>query len=98
MKAKLVEERTETNCVFFSVCCVPAPSRFFWFFPILIFSQVHDRLEVLPNARHWRLYALHSQMPTSQQRDVFLRPPRGTRKVNALVHVSREVKRLVWKC
>ena len=44
--------------------------------------QVHDKLEMLPQARQWRLYALHSQMPTNQQRDVFLRPPRGMRKVS----------------
>lgn len=52
--------------------------------------QVHDKLEMLPQARAWRLYALHSQMPTSQQRDVFLRPPRGIRKVRIQSSVLRQ--------
>ncbi|CAM9614623.1 unnamed protein product [Pylaiella littoralis] len=51
-------------------------------------SAVHDRLEMLPQARAWRLYALHSQMPTSQQRDVFLRPPRGTRKIVIATNIA----------
>ncbi|CAN0108800.1 unnamed protein product, partial [Scytosiphon promiscuus] len=51
-------------------------------------SAVHDKLEMLPQARAWRLYALHSQMPTSQQRDVFLRPPRGTRKIVIATNIA----------
>ncbi|CAM9373169.1 unnamed protein product, partial [Hapterophycus canaliculatus] len=51
-------------------------------------SAVHDKLEMLPQARAWRLYALHSQMPTSQQRDVFLRPPRGIRKIVIATNIA----------
>jgi ATP-dependent RNA helicase DHX36 len=44
-------------------------------------SKLHDLLSTHERRRSWQLLALHSQLPTHEQKQVFLRPAEGTRKV-----------------
>ena len=43
--------------------------------------KVYDELKALPEAKRWQLHGLHGQLPTSEQRAVFKRPPNGIRKI-----------------
>lgn len=44
-------------------------------------SNVLERLAKVPFAHELQVHALHSRLPSSEQRLIFQRPPRGKRKV-----------------
>ncbi|KAM3567419.1 hypothetical protein VYU27_010435, partial [Nannochloropsis oceanica] len=51
-------------------------------------SKLHESLQRLPQARNWRLYPLHSQLPMDQQREIFAPPPPGLRKIVLATNVA----------
>jgi ATP-dependent RNA helicase DHX36 len=52
-------------------------------------SKIFDSLKEKRDLSHtWKLFPLHSMVPTSQQRDVFKRPPPGVRKIVLATNIA----------